>query len=102
MRLSYRCGVRKQQVDFDDLPVAGGAEAHSMVVHSEVGANRVQLFANLLSSFGVGIIEQANCRAPCQASTRPQNIRGNGDRDQRVKWLPSRKHYQAQDRKSVV
>jgi hypothetical protein len=53
-------GVRKQQMYFDNVPIAGGTKAHAMILHSELGTDRIQPFPNPLSGFGVGVIEQAH------------------------------------------
>ena len=57
MRFSFRCGVGKQQVYFDDLAVSRSAVADAVIVNAEFAADGVQLVANLLSGLRVGIVE---------------------------------------------
>ena len=68
----------------NDLAIAGGAEAHSVVFQAELVAKCVEPRANRVAHLGVGVVEQALHRSPKQSSTRPQNVRRDGESDQRI------------------
>jgi hypothetical protein len=64
VRLSHGRGVWKQQVHFNDLPVSGRAVAHPMIMRAEFVTEGIELLADLLAAFRIGVVEQAHRRPP--------------------------------------
>lgn len=59
MCLTERHGVRKEKMYLDDLAITRGAEAHPMILHSKLLADRIEPGANLMTDLGIGVIKQA-------------------------------------------
>ena len=83
-------------MDLDDLSIAGGAEAHAVILNAEFGANGVESLTDFAASFGIGVIEEADGGAPDELTSRPKNVGGDDDGDQGVEGLPVRKHDKAE------
>src|SRR5208282_3409425 len=81
--LADRCQAREQQVHFDNLAVSGGSEAYAMVLNGQLGANGIQLVANLPA--GCGDQNNPAARLP---NARPSALPTRGYSRLR-RWLPA-------------
>lgn len=81
---------------FDDLPVFGGSEAHAVLLHVQVGTDRVELGSSPAARVGIGVVQQPDSRPPNQPPSRPESIAGDGKGHEGVKWLPVRQQHKPQ------
>ena len=56
MCLSDRGELGKEEVDLDNLAVAGGAEAHSVIADSQLRGDGIELFPDFSPSAGVRVV----------------------------------------------
>lgn len=95
MCLTYGCEARKQQVNFDHQPISGCSKSNAMILKVQFRADCIEVAADLSACLRIGIVQQTHCRTPYQAASRPKNVDGNGDGNQRIEWLPVRQQHQA-------
>src|ERR1039458_3740805 len=98
MGIADRCEAREQKVNLDDLAIAGGSEADTVVLNIEFIAEGVEALANLAACFRIGVVEQADRGLPDEAAARPENVHGNNDGYDGIEWLPVCEQDQAPSR----
>src|ERR1700728_924408 len=83
-------------MNFDDLSIARCAETYAVILQPQFLAYKIEPIANLVTDLGVRVIKQTLHRCPHESTARPKDVCCDGIRDQRIKWLPSSRHYQSQ------
>jgi hypothetical protein len=64
--LTNRRQVRKQEMDFDDLPISCRAETYAVITDSEFVAECIEFLADPLSRNGIAIVEKSHRGVPYQ------------------------------------
>ena len=49
---------REEQMHFDELSIPSGAKAHTVIIHSQLKAPRIQLHSYLMPRIGIGAVQQ--------------------------------------------